>query len=240
MLKRLLLVFIAVTIGTGAVAFFFLQQATYLPSWYTNQISSTQTSKTDSSQSDVDREQTKLEREEVLQKLSQSLSNPNTRGETQLDAREVNTLIETGLTSTQNSQLVKAVKGTNTQISDGKISSGAVIDLNQIPVNQLPREAQSSLKKLLDTVPTLKDRPLYIGVEGKPTVRNRQVILDDTTRVKLGNISMTIPELSQRLGIPEEKLKQPLSKALLRLPSEVENVEIVGDRLVVRTASNPQ
>ena len=72
----------------------------------------------------------------------------------------------------------------------------------------------------------------------KPTVRNRQVILDDMTRIKLGNISMTIPELSQRLGIPEEKLNQQLSKTLLRLPSELENAEIVGDRLVIRTASN--
>lgn len=240
MLKRLLIVFIAVTVGTGVVAFFFLQQATYLPSWYTNQVSDTQASKTDSSQSSIDRDRNKLEREQVLQKLSQSLTDPNTGGEAQLDAQEVNTLIETGLVATQNSQLIEAVKGTNTEISEGKISSGAVIDLSQIPVENLPSKAQSSLTKLLDTVPNLKERPVYIGVEGKPTVSNRRVILDDTTRVKLGNIGMTIPELSQRLGIPEEKLNRQISKALLQLPSKVENVEIVDDRLVVRTASNEQ
>lgn len=238
MLKRLLLVFIAVTIGTGTVAFFFLQQATYLPSWYTNQVSNTQASNTYSSQSENDRERKKLESEQVLQKLSQSLNNPNNPGEAQLNGQEINTLLETGLASIPNSQLTASVKATNTQISEGKISSGAVVDLKQVPVNQLPSKAQGSFKKLLDTVPTLKDRPLYIGVEGKPAVRNRKVILDDTTRVKVGNISMTIPELSQRLGIPEEKLNQQLSKVFLRLPSELEDAEIVGDRLVIRVASN--
>lgn len=233
MLKRLLLVFIAVTVGTGAVGFFFLQQATYLPSWYTNQVSDTQ-----ASQFDVDRDRKKLESEQVLQKLSQSFNNPNNPGEAQLDEREINTLLETGLASVPNNQLTKAVKATNTQISEGKISSGAVVDFKQIPVDLLPSKAQGSFTKLLDTIPTLKDRPLYIGIEGKPAVRNRKVILDDTTRVKVGNISMTIPELSQRLDIPEEKLNQQLSKAFLKLPSKLEDAEIVGDRLVLRIASN--
>ncbi len=235
MLKRLLFIFIAVTIGAGAIAFLFLQQATYLPSWYTNQASNTQ-----ALQSELNGERKKLDSEQILQKLSQSLNNPNNPGEAQLNGQEINTLMETGLASIPNSQLAKAVKATNTEISEGKISSGAVIDFKQIPVNQLPSKAQGSLNKLFDTVPTLKDRPLYIGVEGKPAVRNRQVVLDETTRVKLGNISMTIPELSQRLGIPENKLNQQLSKILLRLPSELETAEIVGDRLVLRVASNTQ
>ncbi|MEO0968208.1 MAG: hypothetical protein AAFX80_07660 [Cyanobacteria bacterium J06639_18] len=238
MLKRFLLVLVAVTIGTGAVAFFFLQQATYLPSWYQNQATNTGTSKTYSSQTGANQDRNKLESEEILERISQSLNNPNNPGEAKIDSQELNTLIETGLASTPNSELKKAVKATNTEISEGKILSGAVIDLNQVPIDKLPSKAQNSIEKLIDTIPGLKERPLYIGVEGKPAVRDRKVILGDTTRVKLGNISMTIPELSQRLGIPEEKLNQQLSKLVLQLPSELEDAEIVGDRLVLRTASN--
>ncbi|KST68883.1 hypothetical protein [Mastigocoleus testarum] len=211
MLKRFLLLLIAVTIGTGAVVFFFLQQATYLPSWYQNQAASTGSSKTHSPQTGENQYQKKLESEEILKKISQSLENPNNPGEAKIDSQELNTLIETGLVSTPNNQLKEAVKATNTEISEGKILSGAVIDLNQVPIDKLPSKAQNSIEKLITTIPGLKERPLYIGVEGKPSVRNRKVVLDNTTRVKLGNISMTIPELSQRLGIPEEKLNRQLS-----------------------------
>jgi hypothetical protein len=38
----------------------------------------------------------------------------------------------------------------------------------------------------------------------------------------------------QRFGISEESLKQQVSKELKNLPVEVKDVEVMGDRLIVR------
>lgn len=52
----------------------------------------------------------------------------------------------------------------------------------------------------------------------------------------MGNLSLTLSELSQRLGIPQERLQQQISQRLINLPLEVDAGEIVGDRLIIRKA----
>ncbi len=95
---------------------------------------------------------------------------------------------------------------------------------------------QLAIAKLIKSVPDLKNRSVYIGIEGKPIVRNHQITLDNTSHVIVGNLSLTLSELSQRLGIPQERLQQQISQRLIDLPLEVDKGEIVGDRLIIRKA----
>jgi hypothetical protein len=231
MFKRLLLLLCCAIGGTGAVLFFFLQQAIQLPAEQTNPSSIV------SSPANTEQTQTQIQesQQQVLSKIFEHLKDSNAKGEVQLDANEVNTLIVSGIAKTiDKSRLAQAVVSTNTQIQDGKISAGAVIDLRTIPVKELPAEEQAAISQLLSTVPILKYRPIYIEVEGKPSIHNKQVTLDDKTRVKLGNLSFPLSDMYQRFGISEESLKQQVSKELKNLPVEVKDVEVMGDRLVVR------
>ncbi len=231
MFKRLLLVLCCTIAGTGAVFFFFWQQATQLPAEYSNPFTTT------SSPPKADQNQTPLQpsQQEVLSKISDHLKKGNAKGEVQLDANEVNTLILSGIAqTTDKSRLAQAVVRTKTQIQDGKISAGAVIDLRTIPLNELQSEEQVAISKLLSTVPILRYRPVYIEVEGKPKVYNQQVSLDETTRIKFGNLSLTLSDMYQRFGLSEERLNQQVAKELKKLPVEVKEVEVMGDRLIVR------
>lgn len=230
MLKRLLFLFCCAIGGIGAVVFLFWQQATQLPTWYTNP-STTTNARTLTNQTKI-----QLAQKQVLDKVSDRLQGQGaTIGEVQLDSNEVNTLIVSSIAkTTDKSRLAQALLGTNTQIESGKIRAGAVIDLKAIPKDELRAKEQGAITQLLKTVPSLEDRPLYIEIEGKPTVRNGQVSLDNTTRVKLGNLSFTQAELSQRLGISQDRLTLEISKEFKNLPVDVKGVEIVGDRLVVR------
>lgn len=231
MFKRLLLLLCCAIGGTGAVLFFFWQQATQLPTVYTNpSIIASPTPITEQTQTQIQQSQ-----QQVLSKIFEHLKDSNAKGEVQLDANEVNTLIASGIAkTTDKSGLAQAVVSTNTQIQDGKISAGAVIDLRTISVKELSVEEQAAISQLLSTVPILKYRPIYIEVEGKPSIHNKQVTLDDKTRVKLGNLSFPLSDMYQRFGISEESVKQQVSKELKNLPVEVKDVEVMGDRLVVR------
>ncbi|MEC4816517.1 MAG: hypothetical protein SAK29_25110 [Scytonema sp. PMC 1069.18] len=235
MFKRLLFLLICAVGGFGAVFLFFWYQVTQLPSWYVNVPSqyTHSSSEVASTPSITDQEQ-----KQVVDKIAERLKSLNAQGEVQLDANEVNTLIASNITqTTDTSTLAQAIKSTNTQIKNGKIATGAVIDLSAVPFNKLHPDEQAVVSKLLSTVPILKYRPIYIELEGKPSIHNKKVTLDDTTRIKLGNISFPLSEMSQRLGFSEEHLTQQVSRGLSRLPMEGKDVEIVGDRLVVRSSS---
>ncbi|KYC36532.1 hypothetical protein WA1_43360 [Scytonema hofmannii PCC 7110] len=242
MLKRLLFLFSLTVTSTGAVFFFFWYQATQLPDWYKNsqtqQVSPPTVANlappTDQTEQ-LQKAQKQQAQKQVLHKISDRLKGSKAKREVQLDADEVNALIDSGIAqSTDKSRLAQAVVSTKTQIENGKISAGAVIDLRAIPFNELQKGEQIVVSKLLSAIPILRYRPVYVEVEGKPTLRNKQVSLDDTTRIKLGNISFSLLDLSKRFGFSEERLNQQVAKKLENLPVEVDEVEVVGDRLVVR------
>ncbi|WP_246162760.1 hypothetical protein [Brasilonema sennae] len=231
MFKRLLLLLCCAIAGSSAVLFFFWQQATQLPTWYSNpSTTASLPAKTEQNETQIQPSQ-----QQVLSKISDHLKGANAKREVQLDANEVNTLILSGIAQTSDkSRLAQAVVKTNTQIQDGKISAGAVIDFRTIPLNELPSQEQVAISKLLSTVPILKYRPVYIEVEGKPKVHNKQISLDETTRVKLGSLSLTLSDMYQRFGLDEKRLNQQVANELKKLPVEVKDVEVMGDRLVVR------
>ncbi|MDF5727572.1 MAG: hypothetical protein PUP92_05915 [Rhizonema sp. PD38] len=227
MFKRFLFLFACTTGGIGAAMFFFWQQATQLPPRDKNPTTVNALHLTDKTQ-------IKQAREQVLHKVSNHLKDSLFRGEVQLDAHEVNALVDGEIAKTSNkSRLAQAISDTNTQIKDGKISVGAVVDLKKIPLKELHTEKQGAIAQLLK-IPVIKEHPVYIELEGKLTIRHRKVNLDNTTRVKLGNFNFTLAEISEYLGIPQERLNQQISKELKTLPPEVEGAEIVGNAVVLR------
>jgi hypothetical protein len=217
--------------GMGIATFFVWQQATQLPSWYIqsssneNVISSTKLAKKI------------INPEEVLRKVSDNLTATNT-GEVELDAEEVNSLITSSIGKTGNTkQLATAIKGTNTKIENGKISVGAVVETASIPVQELSARKQTKIIQLLQRLPG-KQKQVYIGIEGKPSIRDREFSFDETTRVSLGYFSFPIAEISQNIGIPQESINQLLSQELKKLPIKLESINIKGERVVIRGSRN--
>lgn len=231
MYKRILLIFSLILAGVGIATFFIWQQAMQLPSWYTK-------SSSKENVIDVTKQTNKLlQSKEVLRKVSNNLT-AKTTGEVQLDASEVNSLIATSLTQTDNiGKFAPAIKGTNTRIQNGKISIGAVVETSSIPVQELSSGKQTKIIQLLQTLPG-KEKQIYIGIEGKPNIRNQKFIFDDTTRISLGNFSFPIAEVSQNLGIPQDNFNQLISQELKKLPIKLESINIQGEHVIIRGSGN--
>jgi len=229
MLKRLFFIFLLISGGIAAVAFFFWQQATQLPSWYSE--SSTPNNQLVSNKT----KEIQQAKELVWHKVTNQLREPTKKQEVKLDEQEINTLFLAEITDkTDGSKLASAVKATNTKIQDDKIEMGAIIDFSNLPNEQLQAGERATIAKIIKQVPSIAERPVYIGFEGKPQVNKRQISLDKTTRIKVGNISLTPKEISQRLGIPEETLLKHIESELNFLPMEVDSAQILGGKLVVK------
>ncbi|MEB3216339.1 MAG: hypothetical protein VKN72_08910 [Nostocales cyanobacterium 94392] len=230
MYKRLLLIFSLILGGIGIAAFFAWHQVMQLPAWYTN--SSTHENAISANQ----QIKKPLQSEEVLRKVSQNLTTKTT-GEVHLDASEINSLIATSLTkNNQHSKYITAIKATNTQIQDGKISVGAVIETSSIPVQELSAR-KTKIIQMLENLPG-KQKHLYIGIEGKPTIHNQEVSFDDTTRVSLGNFSFPIAEVSQNIGLSQDSFNQLVSQELKKLPIQLESITIQDERIIIRGSKN--
>ncbi|MEM6754169.1 MAG: hypothetical protein AAF630_14475 [Cyanobacteria bacterium P01_C01_bin.38] len=229
--KRLLLIFSLMLSGMGIATFFVWQQAMQLPSWYVqsssdeNVISSTKLAKK------------VINPQEVLRKVSDNLT-ATTTGEVELDAEEVNSLIISSIDQKdKEKKFSSAIKGTNTKIENGKISVGAVVETASIPVQELSARKETKIIQLLQSLPG-KQKQVYIGIEGKPSIRNQEFSFDNTTRVSLGHFSFPIAEVSQNIGIPQESINKLLSQELKKLPIKLESINIQGERIIIRGSRN--
>ena len=231
MYKRLLLIFSLILGAMGMSVFFLWKQATQLPEWYI------QSSPNETFISSTKQAKNSKNSEEVLRKVSDNLTD-KTVGEVELDEEEVNSLILSSISKKDNtSKFARAIKGTNTRIQNGKISVGAVIETSSIPVHELSARKQTKIIQLLQNLP-VKEKNIYIGIEGTPSIRNQQLSFDDTARISLGNFSFPITEVSQNLGIPQESLSQLIAQELKKLPIKLENIDIQDERVIIRGSQN--
>lgn len=231
MYKRLLLIFSLILGAMGISVFFVWKQATHLPSWYI------QSSSGENVISSTKQPKKLINSEQVLRKVSDNLT-ATTTGEVELDAEEVNSLIITSLGKQDKSKkFISAIKGTNTKIENGKISVGAVIETASIPVQDLSSQKETKIFQLIQRLPG-KDKKVYIGIEGKPSISNQELSFDDATRVSLGYFSFPIAELSQNIGIPQDSINQLVSQELKKLPIKLESINIQGERVVIRGSRN--
>ena len=231
MYKRLLLIFSLILGAMGMSVFFLWKQATQLPEWYI------QSSPNETFISSTKQAKNSKNSEEVLRKVSDNLTEKTT-GEVELDAEEVNSLIISSIGKQDKvRKFASAIKGTNTKIENGKISVGAVIETASIPIQDLSAQKETKIVQFLQRLPG-KEKHVYIGIEGKPSIHNQELSFDDKTRVSLGYLSFPIAEVSQNIGIPQETINQLLSQELKKLPIKLESINIQGERVVIRGSRN--
>lgn len=207
-MKKVLLVLLVMATGVVWSLFFVWYKATRLPSWYQAQDGRAIAA---SAQPNADPQQVYATVEErFVTRIQQA--EPGGIVQVPVSEAELNTLVSTEITEQVLGQpLISAVKAFNTDTQEGRIASGMVINLSEIPPEQLRPDERETLDRFLATFPALKNREVYLGFEGKPIIENGQIRLDRDTRVYVGELGMSVQELYQRLGASEADLQQSLN-----------------------------
>lgn len=245
-MKRFFIAVSLAVVGVGAIAFYYWQQATQLPAWYTaSQVEPTRQPGQPASidptiAAELDRPDDRTETGKQPPALTKAPSSKPTAttdaippaaqkqpAKKQLHQTELTQLFTTEITrKAESRKLGSALKGANTTMQNGTVESGAVVNLGDISPDQLPPDERAFFSKLVTAFPELSRQSFYIGVEGKPTVKNGQAQLGEDLRVKLGNLSFTPAQLSERLGIPEDQIRQQL-----QLQVQLGNLKAKGSQL---------
>lgn len=153
---------------------------------------------------------------------------------TVIPASQLNQMVTDAIASQPYTALIlDAAKGVNTSIKDGRIESGAVINLADLPLAALPTEGQQAVNQLTQTFPFLANRDVYLGIEGAPKVVEGALSLDDT-HIKLGQLKLPIAKVASQLGLSQGDIEQQINALLSQQGLSPQDVEIVDEQLVIR------
>lgn len=262
-MKKLSLIILSLSIGVAGIVYYQWQQFTNLPEWYTQQAQASPNLINFKNPEEVKEAKIQLEGKIdaylVSQENQPTLEKPqndspfNTQpiigsanaGKTfdpdsvaiNLDATEFNTLVVSNLVeNARSSPLLDSAEGFKTTIKNGAIEAGVVLNISQIPTDQLAAGERTAFNKAIQTFPFMENRQVYLAVEGKPSLEQGTMKFDDSTKVKVGNLSMTLSELSQKLGIPQEQLQQKIKLELSLGRLKINDIKFEGDRALIRGA----
>ncbi|KKI99279.1 hypothetical protein PROH_16240 [Prochlorothrix hollandica PCC 9006 = CALU 1027] len=239
-LKTAGLLVLALGVGAGVLAYAYWQRLTALPDWYQGQTMGPSgaivaASATPRPATAVPAPAVQTAAQDIRQRLYQDLTNPAPLP-VELTSTDLETLVLDKLLDQEaGSQLLDSVQGFDTTIEDGRVKGGAVINTDSLPRQALsPRELEV-LDRLLQTVPGLQGRDLYIGLVGQPQMDQGTLSWQDGLQIQVGTVTWGVTDLADQLGVDPGRLEQELNKVLRDLP--VESLRIDGDRVILQGIS---
>lgn len=154
-------------------------------------------------------------------------------GDVVISADELNQMVTEAIAQQPyTAPLLDVAKGVNTSIKDGRIESGMVMNLADVPLEALPVEGQQAVEKLTRTFPFLANRDVYLGVEGSPKIVNGALSLEDT-HVKLGQLRLPVANIASQLGLSQTDIEAQIEAALSQQGLTPDDIQIVDGQLVI-------
>lgn len=225
-----------VSIGTIGSLYYLWQEATKVPAEYTEAVTANKTSNPDLSlQSSQIEERKDLRKNQIVSAMARSKAGEKVT--VKLNNRDLNNLVVAKLANAQaNKQVPAGIKGINTNIKDGKIYTGALVNLDRLVHDSPPGSQIAALSKLTDKLPFLKDRDIYIGMIGKPIVAGSRIEFDQDTQIKIGRMNFTISQLSENLGISPAKIQRVIDLKLQQHNLKIDRVNLENNQLAIEGA----
>lgn len=160
---------------------------------------------------------------------------PGQRVQIRFTEKELNQLVMEGLTQIPQARgILGATQSISTSIEGDRFKGGVVINPASLDRQSLPARAQHALERALQVVPGLADRPLYLGVEGRPQVQGGRLVLGDDTRVQVGRINLTLADVARFTGFTPAQLNQAINRAIPTDQLRLEEIRFVDDQAILK------
>lgn len=229
--KRLisgLMVLVGVAAGAGAAAAYYWNRATALPTWYTrSDVDGNALATTVGSGESLLRD--KLASGEDVRQLN------NQQVAITLSETDINQLIQTRVAQSPTvAPLVAASQGIKATIEGNQLQAGMVINPSQVPLDHLPDDTQTTVKQALEALPMLGDRDLYLGITGRPSLENGRLVLGPDTRLQVGNVTLSLPEVARMTGLSSEDISRQINLALPQVGLTLDSLEFTDGEAILQ------
>jgi hypothetical protein len=141
--------------------------------------------------------------------------------------------------SKQGQHVLAATDSLQAQVQEGRLEAGLVIVPSKLQEASASTQSDT-LNRILDRWPLPSQQKVYVGLEGQVSISGGQVQLHPATQVKVGNLSLSLNQVSQHLGVSPAVLEQKLSLHLARFKGvTVQSAQLLDDSLVIQGKVNP-
>lgn len=213
--------------AAGGMAAYYWQRTTAVPTWYDSSNADINLAASVSAGSGV--LQNKLSTGDDIQYLDDS------QIEMALNETDLNQLIQEKLSqSPEAAPLLEATEGLRANIEDNRLQAGAVVNLADLPIQDLPADSQQTLQQALALLPMLQNQAVYIGIDGNPKIENGQLVLGDDTRLQAGNVQFSLAEVARITGLSPAQLTEKINTALSQSGLTLDSLEVVNDQVILQ------
>ena len=220
-------------IGTVGGIYYLWQEATQVPEEYTEAVT---TNNTVTPILPLQPSQITQQATAIKQKIEQPIvqAKPGQKVAVKLTDRDLTSITVANLAASQlNKQVPSGISGVKTTIKEGKIRTGAMVNVDRLARDSEPGTQTAALSKLTEKLPFLKDRDVYIGIVGKPIVKDGRIKLDNDTQIKIGKVTFTVAQLSQNLGVSEEKIQKAIELKLQQQNLKVDRINLDNNQFSI-------
>ncbi len=238
--KRFLALVFMMVLGAGSLAIaYYWSQLTALPKEYQAKNSSPKTrvlyfKDTEPELKVADKIQ--LQVKEQLEEVTEENQLPESV-EVELEQQELNQLLINNIAEKTKSQdILAGATIVNPKIAEDEIEIGAVFNTSDLSFDHLKAHEQNFVERAIATFPGFRERDVYIGIEGKLKAENGGLRFDEETKIKLGNVKLTVGEVAEILGVPAEKIIRRLDLEMNQL--NIDEVELGGEGVKLKVSVN--
>ena len=146
-----------------------------------------------------------------------------------LTEADVAELFETALES----QGVNPPNEVQASIKGNRIESGVVVNLSDLPPGTLPAGAEGTVSQIIQTVPLLKNRDVYVGIDGSLNIERGKLKLGEDTVLKVGQMSFSLQNAAQQMGLSTFELENYLNTAISRQGIVLEDIQLDDGQLTL-------
>ena len=243
MFKKMLIFLGLLGLGSGAIAYYYWQQATSLPDWYQTQqlepvLNNSDVKPTPSAATAIAADSLTTIKTKIKENIQQQEKANASKGkdgqqpvEVSLSDREFTQLLQTEMTQkfklpTSQNHLIQS------RINQGSLEMGAVVNPQKLQSLELSRSQQALVSRVVTTFPQFKNQEFYLGISGTPQLQNGQLMLPTDSRVKVGNLSFTLPEIARKLNIPVARLQQGLQMNVD--PLNLHDIQLKENQIILK------
>lgn len=183
-MKKLLLVIVIILLLSSALLYYLYTRITYTPEWF------------DSHQFDVNSQmftQAKGTSLKIYDELNKNKSSI-------VDENELNNFILEKINEKIPGSSEKVVKALRSEIYPDKVVVESVINLDEIPFNNLSPNYQNAVKKFLSSFPQKSRQNFYIKISGKPNRKDTGIELDENAKIQLGKMEYSVKTVINQIS----------------------------------------
>ncbi|MEM7793401.1 MAG: hypothetical protein AAF579_02990 [Cyanobacteria bacterium P01_C01_bin.118] len=168
------------------------------------------------------------------QTIEEQLANAYGQISVTLNELQLNQLVHDAILSQpQAAQLFVNAKSLETKLANNLLETGAVLNLSELPRDNLSEEIQTVLDQLASAAPMLAARDIYIGIVARPQVLDGQVTLVQDLSLKLGQFTLPMDDVAVQMGISIETVEHRLNAIINQQGLLLETIEVLDNQLVI-------